>query len=333
MAERSDRARLYRFARGLLRSGTAELSTPRDRRGRTRSLLVLEAAIRDIERGFTAAGAVVPPTALPSDPGDSVAVAAAPAPRPWPGRVLAVLTTRNIRVMLARDPLAYIWLFLAPALTIAVHFWAYTFLLGLTSVLDMPTLPFLILGIGGWHMMRVMTLKLGYELSREENLARLEVVDTLAIAAAKAIELAFAYTAVVGVALAGLSIINGYAPPRDLLGVAYYWSLLAISGVGMGLLLNMCRSYLPGVSLLAMPLFRVGFFFSGVVVVSEQFPGHLRQYLEWNPVLHIMQLLRSDYFVQYQSQDAMPVVASFFALTVLFLGCAAEASRRRMAVA
>ncbi len=78
-----------------------------------------------------------------------------------------------------------------------------------------------------------------------------------------------------------------------------------------------------------MPIFRVGFFFSGVVVVSEQFPEKFRVLLVWNPVLHIMQLLRTEYFVQYRSQDAMPLVACGFVLTVLFLGCAAELSRRR----
>ncbi|MGH6990877.1 MAG: hypothetical protein ACREE3_13350 [Stellaceae bacterium] len=170
-AEGAERARLYRFARGLLRIGMADLSLPRDRRGRTQSLLDLEAAIRDTEHRLAA-----PPP--PMEPPDDVVPMAPPAlpsaaPWPWPGRVLATLTTRNLRAMLARDPFAYLWLFLAPILTIAVHFWAYTFLLGFGSVLDMPTLPFLILGIGGWHMMRVMTLKLGYELTREEALARL----------------------------------------------------------------------------------------------------------------------------------------------------------------
>ena len=328
--ERRDRARLYRFARGVLKIGMADLSAPRDRRGRTQSLLDIEAAIREIERGHTArnAGARFPAIAH-DDAGDRPVLALVTAPWPGPGRVLATLMTRNIRIMLAKDPLAYLWLFLSPVLTIAVHFWAYTFLLGFGSVLDMPTLPFLILGIGGWHMMRVMVLKLGYELARDQNLARLEPVDTLTIAAAKALELAFSYTAVVAIALAWINWTGTDPGPRNLLGVAYYWALLAISGLGLGLLLNLCRHYLPGIALLAMPVFRIGFFCSGVVVVSEQFPERIRDILIWNPLLHIMQLLRGEYFVQYQSQDAMPVVAGFFALTVLFLGGAAELSRRR----
>jgi capsular polysaccharide transport system permease protein len=330
-AERTDRARLYRFARGLLRLAMTDLSAPRDRRGRTQSLLEFEAAVRAIEQGYATRDKPrpdVPRAAIPF----SASATSGPAPWPGPGRVLATLITRNIRTMLAKDPLGYLWLFLAPILTIAVHFWAYTFLLGFGSVLDMPTLPFLILGIGGWHMMRSMTLKLGYELARDRNLVRLEPIDTLAVAAAKALELAFSYTAVVAAALAWLAFTGGDPAPRNLLGVAYYWSLLAISGVGLGLLLNLCRHYLPGVSLLAMPVFRIGFFFSGVVVVSEQFPERVRALLLWNPVLHIMQLLRTDYFVQYRSVDAVPAVAGFFALTILFLGCAAELSRRRAAV-
>ena len=327
--DRRERVRLYRFARNLLRQGMADLAEPRDRRGRTQAMLDLEAAIRDTERGkaMEASAAAAPRPSYPPHPVQS--------DMPWPslGRVVATLMTRNVRMMLAKDPFGYVWLFLAPALTIAVHFWAYTFLLGFGSVLDMPTLPFLILGIGGWHMMRTMTLKLGYELTRDRGLARLEVVNTLTIATARALELAFSYTAVVAVAMACVAYCSGDPGPRDLLGVAFYWALLAIAGFGLGLLLNACRHYLPGESLLAMPVFRLGFFFSGVVVVSEQFPERFRAYLTWNPVLHIMQLLRTEYFVQYRSEDAVPVVAAGFALTVLFLGCAAELSRRQRVAA
>jgi capsular polysaccharide transport system permease protein len=326
VVDRAERVRLYRFARGLLRLGLADVSEPRDRRGRTQSLLDLEAAIRDTERDY-----VVRADEAPELVHRQTGATRVPPGMPWPGpgRVLTTLAIRNIRVMMAKDPFAYLWMFLAPILTIAVHFWAYTFLLGFGSVLDMPTLPFLILGIGGWHMMRVMTLKLGYELQRDRNLTRLEPIDTLTIAAAKGLELAFSYTAVVAVAMACYAYWSADPGPRNLLGVVYYWSLLAVSGFGLGLLLNLCRHHLPGVSLLAMPVFRLGFFFSGVVVVSEQFPEKFRDFLIWNPVLHIMQLLRTEYFVQYRSQDAVPVVAGAFALTVLFLGCAAELSRRR----
>ncbi len=326
--ERTDRVKLYRFARTLLRTATADLSAPRDRRGRTQALLELEAAIRQLEQPYRDESRPAPaPSALAPF---EAPPAAAPRPAAWrPGAILGALMVRNIRVMLAKDPLGYLWLFLAPVLTIAVHFWAYTFLLGFGSVLDMPTLPFLILGIGGWHMMRVITLKLGHELTRDQYLARLPMVDTLTIAVAKALELAFAYTVVVAVGLAWFSFANGYAGPSNLLGVAYYWSLLAVSGLGLGLLLNLLREFMPGISLLAMPIFRLGFFFSGVVIVSEQFPEKYRVYLLWNPVLHIMQLLRAEYFAQYRSSDAVPAVAAFFALSVLFLGCAAEASRRR----
>jgi capsular polysaccharide transport system permease protein len=326
VVDRAERVRLYRFARGLLRLGLDDVSEPRDRRGRTQSLLDLEAAIRDTERNYVVRADEAPELVHR----ESGATRVSPGmPWPGPGRVLTTLAIRNIRVMMAKDPFAYLWMFLAPILTIAVHFWAYTFLLGFGSVLDMPTLPFLILGIGGWHMMRVMTLKLGYELQRDRNLTRLEPIDTLTIAAAKGLELAFSYTAVVAVAMACYAYWSADPGPRNLLGVVYYWSLLAVSGFGLGLLLNLCRHHLPGVSLLAMPVFRLGFFFSGVVVVSEQFPEKFRDILIWNPVLHIMQLLRTEYFVQYRSQDAVPVVAGVFALTVLFLGCAAELSRRR----
>ncbi len=116
VVDRAERVRLYRFARGLLRIGMADLSEPRDRRGRTQTLLDLEAAIRDTERGFSSPADTASPAMLPEP---ATPVQAATAPWPGPGRVLATLITRNIRMMLAKDPFAYLWLFLAPVLTIA----------------------------------------------------------------------------------------------------------------------------------------------------------------------------------------------------------------------
>ena len=114
VTDRTERVRLYRFARAVLRLGLADISEPRVPLGRASALLDLEGAIRDSERHFSApteaqlALTLTSPTSPPSRPS-------------WPGQghVLATLVTRNIRIMLARDPLAYLWLFLAPALTIA----------------------------------------------------------------------------------------------------------------------------------------------------------------------------------------------------------------------
>src|SRR6185437_4197532 len=73
-----------------------------------------ENAIRDTERSIIER-ATAPTIAAPSAGNAPVAAT------PWPGQgyVLATLVTRNIRMMLAKDPLGYLWLFLAPALTIA----------------------------------------------------------------------------------------------------------------------------------------------------------------------------------------------------------------------
>ncbi len=113
VVDRVERVRLYRFARGLLRLGLADVAVARDGHGRTQALLDLEAAIRDTERdrAMRAAEAGMPVHDRTGAP--------APSSMPWPGagRVLATLATRNVRVMMAKDPFAYLWMFLAPTLT------------------------------------------------------------------------------------------------------------------------------------------------------------------------------------------------------------------------
>jgi len=344
VASRRDRARCYRFARDILRTGMAEISEPLDRRARTKSYFQLEAAIRDIERDLAEAqsGFEGVSDLEPAQNGSALAV---PDPvsaiieqrgaRAWRPdgfgdffHVVGALIIRSLRITPAKDPMGFAWLFLSPILTIAVHFWVFMFL-GLGTIMNMPALPFLILGIGGWHMMRVMTIKLGYEVYRDRNLANLQRIDSFAILLAKAVEMACVYSIVTCAGMIAVTAINGYEVPRNLLGVAYYWVLLAVAGMGLGMFLNFLREFVPGIGLIAMPVFRVGFFFSGVVLVSEQFPDEIRQYLTWNPILNVMQLLRTEYFVEYVSQDATPAYASFFALGSLFLGLAGEVSRQR----
>jgi capsular polysaccharide transport system permease protein len=343
-ASRRDRARCYRFARDILRTGMAEISQPLDRRARTKSYFQLEAAIRDIERDLAAAesGAETASDLEPAEGSSMLPIRHLGAAkieqggaRAWrPGgfsdffHVVGALIIRSLRITPAKDPMGFAWLFLSPILTIAVHFWIFMFL-GLGTIMNMPALPFLILGIGGWHMMRVMTIKLGYEVYRDRNLANLQRVDSFAILLAKATEMAGVYSIVTIAGMIAVTAINGYEAPRNLLGVAYYWILLAVAGMGLGMFLNFLREFVPGIGLMVMPVFRVGFFFSGVVLVSEQFPDEIRQYLAWNPILNIMQLLRTEYFAGYISQDATPAYASFFALGSLFLGLAGEVSRQR----
>lgn len=119
VVDRAERVRLYRFARGLLRLGLADVSEPRDRRGRTQSLLDLEAAIRDTERNYVVRADEAPGLLHPQSGATRVSPGM---PWPGPGRVLTTLAIRNIRVMMAKDPFAYLWMFLAPILTIAAVF-------------------------------------------------------------------------------------------------------------------------------------------------------------------------------------------------------------------
>jgi capsular polysaccharide transport system permease protein len=73
---------------------------------------------------------------------------------------------------------------------------------------------------------------------------------------------------------------------------------------------------------------RALFFVSGVMFVSEQFAPEYRVYLIWNPMLHLLQLVRSAYFVEYESTDANPAFALAFVVLLLLAGLAGERMAR-----
>ena len=102
--------------------------------------------------------------------------------------------------------------------------------------------------------------------------------------------------------------------PLEVVGIVV---LLIVAGFGTGLTLAMVTHTVPASRTLVKMFFWPLYFMSGVIFSVSTLPSEVVSWLLWNPVLHALELLRSNFMNAYQ-----PVEGTSNARIVIFSGTA-----------
>nr|WP_224745937.1 ABC transporter permease [Neiella litorisoli] len=100
----------------------------------------------------------------------------------------------------------------------------------------------------------------------------------------------------------------------DALSLVMLTSLLAIFAFSFGLLFGLAELYVPEMLKVRQILTRPLFFVSGVFFSLQDMPQQYWHYLNWNPILHAIELARQ---AAYSSFGAQGVSASFLIMSTL----------------
>ncbi|MFM2317983.1 MAG: hypothetical protein RLZZ215_604 [Pseudomonadota bacterium] len=100
--------------------------------------------------------------------------------------------------------------------------------------------------------------------------------------------------------------------------------LITLLGAGFGLVGGVIKLYFPGYSSFQGLLMRVLFFVSGAFFVADTLPTVIREWLWYNPVLHLVEWERSVFFYGFESQFYEPMYPLIWILSLGFLGLAGE---------
>lgn len=104
--------------------------------------------------------------------------------------------------------------------------------------------------------------------------------------------------------------------------------LCILLGAGFGLVGAVIKLYLPSYSSFQGLLIRVLFFISGAFFVADTLPPAMRELLWYNPVLHLIEWVRSVFFYGFESQFYDPMYPILWLLCLGFLGLAGERATR-----
>jgi len=104
--------------------------------------------------------------------------------------------------------------------------------------------------------------------------------------------------------------------PLEMLGIVL---LLIASGFGTGLTLAMATHSLPASRTVVKMLFWPLYFISGVIFSVNTLPDEVVSWLLWNPILHALELLRSNYMNAYRpiEEISLGLLAGFAGAVML----------------
>lgn len=244
-------------------------------------------------------------------------------------RVLKALVLRDMSSKYGDNRLGYLMGVFMPIISIS----AMIMMFGLRGKMvpgDFSLGVFVVTGYPLWQGFQGMYSKAMSSASRSDPLLMFPQITHLDLILS-AIILEFATNTVVFFVLClGVVVAFSSEPPADPLGVLLcYWGCMWI-GSAFGLVLCAIQRAAPMIVSFLNMFMRFGMWISGVVFAINRLPPVLWPYLQWNPILHLVEGARTLWNPGFQAPIFDPgyVVAIGFVLTTL--GFVVERITRRM---
>jgi capsular polysaccharide transport system permease protein len=242
--------------------------------------------------------------------------------------VVHALILRETKTRFGVYRLGYLWAFIEPLLWIGTFYVMFT-LVNRKAPFGMDTVSFMATGIVPYLMFREAAGRAMSAIDANKALLFYPQVRPLDLIFARA-SLEFAtFTLVLLVLLFGNGLVRGELTFESLSQTLVALALGASLGFGLGLTLCSLRVFFPSVAQLTGPLMRPLFWASGLFFTANDLPSGARNALLWNPVLHIIELVRDGWFLTYTSRYASVTYPVLWIVVLIALGLTLERVARR----
>ncbi len=247
------------------------------------------------------------------------------------GRVILAVILRETRTRFGKHRLGYLWALAEPlvhVVTLLLLFGA----LGRRSPIGGDLMVFFVTGIVPYLLFTHLASRLMNAIGGNQALLGYPQVTPLDLMLARLALEAATLLLVFGLLIGGLAVAGRPALPDSPLEVLAAFGAIVLLGSGLGMANSAIRLYLPAYERIYSALMRPMYFVSGIFFVAGNLPQPARDWLLWNPLLHLIEWLRSGFFPGFDSQYVDRGYALGWALVLFFLGLAAERVSRRRAV-
>ena len=235
-------------------------------------------------------------------------------------RVVHALMLREAKSRFGRQKLGYLWAVLEPTafITIFAMMFAFGDAMRVSGIL---VVPFMITGFTPFLLFRnTMTQTIGAIETNRILLTFPQVTPTDLVFARAFLEIA-TLTAVFLIILAGAYVLGFEFKVERPLEVLAAVGCLATTGLGLGACFAACAPFFRSIQMVVgMIAGRPLFFLSGLFFTAEMMPSGVREILLLNPILHMIEWLRSAFFKEFESQYMSIEYAVGTALVTLCFG-------------
>ncbi|MDF2095190.1 ABC transporter permease [Aquibaculum arenosum] len=240
------------------------------------------------------------------------------------GRVIYALILREMQSRFGRSNIGYLWALVEPLLLVGVFTLGYVAIGRRSPPQGMEFLPFLATSIIAYLSMRNIASRMSSAIESNRSLLLFPQVTPFDLMLGRLLLETATFIAVFVVIIGG-GVILGFASPPDrpflLLVTVIYTALL---GAGIGMLLGAITMNFPWVDHFMRPTWRLMLWISGIFFTLKQLPMSVQDILVWNPILHVIELMRAAYFAQVEPYRVSYGYVNWWILITTFMGLLCE---------
>lgn len=232
--------------------------------------------------------------------------------------VVLALFIRELKTRFGESRLGYAWVIIEPMLHIVM-------LLVIFSVFRnqmMPQVPFslfLVTGLIPYFLFQHIANALMGSIPANLALFSYKPVRPMAVYVTRTILEVLIYSAIFGIILIGFWWFD-IAPvqigfPLELLGVS---ALIVLFSITVGIALSVLIHKVPSLKMAVKIMFTLLYFLSGIMYPLWIIPSQYLQYLEYNPMLHLVEMFREAFFIYYPHVEGISYALPVW--TILIVG-------------
>jgi len=247
-------------------------------------------------------------------------------------RVINALVLRETKTRYGNYKIGFLWALIEPLVGVSV-FVAIFANLRSDSPGGMPLVPFMLVGFICYGLFRDPWSCMQGAISQSRNLLTFPQVTTFDVILARGILEILVTFFVLGFLLYMAFLAGFEVRVERPLGVLVACSLFVVLGLGMGFLFASLEPLFPSIKqfgnqILGRPLY----FGSGLFFSADTIPAPIRDALLFNPVLHMVELVRGEFFYEFETAYGDWTYATLWAFTTLAVGLTVHQAVHKRAI-
>lgn len=244
-------------------------------------------------------------------------------------RVVAALTLRETRMTFGTSHAGYLWAIVQPLVSISFLVFLF-YLIGRQAPYGTSLALFFSTAILSLEMYNKLSVSLMRAFTSNKALLTYPMIKRTDTLFARCLLICLTFI-IINVIFYGTLIILGLAPfPRHPEQIVMAFLTAVALGFGIGclnaILYQRYQAWQHIEKLFARPLF----FLSGVFYIPSNLPPEAVAVVKWNPILHIVEWVRSGYYANYESQILNHTYLLSFTAIVILLGLFWERISRKV---
>ncbi len=247
-------------------------------------------------------------------------------------RVIHALIMRETLSRYGDHKLGFLWAILEPLLMVTMIASVVSLMRGNSSE-SMPLVPFMITGFVPFFMFRNTMNQLKNAVASNRRLLGFPQVTTFDAIVARVLLEGGVLLSVFVFMLSMAYLIGFEFRVENPLGVLVVCLCLLLLGTGIGFVLATLIPVMPSVGQVSSLIFgRPMMVTSGLFFTAESVPEPFRGWLLYNPILHLMELMRSYFFYEFESPHGSWFYAGSWVVGTFTFGLLIHQALRRRAI-